>query len=61
MKVKVDFELCANLGQCALAAPEVFSMGAGGLTYDEAPAESSRDAVEEAVDVCPMQAIGLDD
>lgn len=62
MKVTVDLALCQDHGQCAIAAPEVFRMNDDGkLEYDANPDESMRDYVEEAADVCPMQAILIED
>ncbi len=58
MKVTVDLALCQDHGQCAIAAPEVFQINdEGHLEYDAAPDESVREYVEEASDVCPVQAI----
>lgn len=58
MKVYVDRSLCEDHGQCAIAAPAVFRMNdEGKLEYDPEPDDSHLDEVEEAVDVCPVQAI----
>lgn len=58
MKVSVDRSLCQNHGQCAIAAPDVFEIDDDGeLTYDGAPADGLSDDVEDAADVCPVQAI----
>ena len=60
MKVHVDRSLCDNHGQCAIAAPDVFRMNDEGiLEYDEDFAPDQLDEVEEAIDVCPVQAIVL--
>ena len=62
MKVTVDLTLCQDHGQCAIAAPEVFRINDDGkLEYDDSPDDSMRDYVEEAVDVCPVQAIEIHD
>jgi ferredoxin len=62
MKVVVDRGKCADHGQCVFAAPEVFQLDeTGKLVYDSGPEESLRDRVEEAVDVCPLQAITIED
>jgi ferredoxin len=62
MKVVVDMDMCQDHGQCCFAAPEVFQLDAAGhlvvLVTD--PDESLRDKVEEAADVCPMQAITVE-
>lgn len=62
MRVQVDRGLCQSHGQCEFAAPTVFTINDDGdLEYDEHPDEALRDAVESAADVCPMQAILVDD
>ncbi|MFN8193431.1 MAG: ferredoxin [Nocardioidaceae bacterium] len=58
MKVIVDMALCQDHGQCAIAAPDVFRINDDGkLEFEATPDESERFAVEEAADVCPVQAI----
>ena len=58
MDVVVDMDVCKNHGQCAFAAPDVFRIdSAGQLQYDAHPDDSEAGAVEDAVDVCPVQAI----
>ncbi|MEV7647311.1 ferredoxin [Arthrobacter sp. NPDC089319] len=60
--VDVDRSLCDNHGQCAIAAPEVFRMNPDGvLEYEPTLEDSLLDVVEEAIDVCPVQAIFLKD
>ena len=62
MKIVVDMDLCADHGQCVYAAPEVFQLDDNGkLVFKAEPDESLRDLVEEAADVCPMQAISIED
>jgi ferredoxin len=61
MKVVVDMNKCQDHGQCVFAAPDVFSMDAEGrLLYVPDPDEALRDEVEEAADVCPLQAIRIE-
>jgi ferredoxin len=61
MKVRVDYKICQDHGQCTIAAPKVFRMNDGGkLEYDGDPEDALRDEVEEAADVCPVQAIFVD-
>jgi ferredoxin len=58
MKVHVDRALCQDHGQCAIAAPAVFQMDDDGkLVYEPEPDDALLDEVEEAADVCPVQAI----
>ncbi|MER6630744.1 ferredoxin [Streptomyces sp. NPDC000987] len=61
MKVVVDMNKCQDHGQCVFAAPDVFSMDdAGHLVYVSEPDAALRDEVEEAADVCPLQAIRIE-
>ncbi|MEU6121999.1 ferredoxin [Streptomyces sp. NPDC047123] len=56
--VTVDMDLCQNHGQCVFAAPDVFRLDDDGrLAYVAAPDAALRDEVEDAADVCPLQAI----
>lgn len=60
MEVHVDMELCQHYGQCVFAAPEVFQLDDNGkLVYEPNPDGSVHEAVTEAIDACPMQAISL--
>lgn len=62
MKVVVDMNKCQDHGQCVFAAPDVFSLDdAGHLAYVADPDDELRDEVEEAADVCPLQAIRIED
>ncbi|ORA36278.1 ferredoxin [Mycobacterium aquaticum] len=62
MRVTVDLALCQDHGQCAIAAPNVFTMNDDGkLEYHGCPSDAERDYVEEAADVCPAQAILIED
>lgn len=61
MRVVVDLATCQDHGQCVFAAPEVFHLDdSGKLGFVPEPDEALRDAVEEAADVCPLQAIRID-
>jgi ferredoxin len=63
MRVFVDPAKCADHGQCVFAAPEVFRLDENGkLLYESDPdadIPDLADKVEEAADVCPLQAISL--
>ncbi|MGA5360257.1 ferredoxin [Streptomyces purpurascens] len=62
MKVVVDMNKCQDHGQCVFAAPDVFHMDdAGRLAYVPDPDDALCDEVEEAADVCPLQAIRIED
>jgi len=62
MKVVVDMAICQDHGQCCFAAPEVFQLDDAGklVVLIDSPDESLRDKVEEAADVCPLQAITVE-
>ncbi|WP_233598764.1 MULTISPECIES: ferredoxin [unclassified Amycolatopsis] len=60
--LEVDRERCVGTGSCVFAAPEVFSQSEVDgrvVVRDNHPGEDQREAVEEAVDVCPVAAILL--
>ena len=62
MKVHVDMNLCQSHGECVFAAPDVFDLGDDDvLTWKEEVDESRRAEVEQAVQVCPMAAIRIED
>ena len=58
MRANVDQDLCIGCGLCASLCPEVFKMN----DDDKAQAitdttDENRDAVQEAMDGCPVSAI----
>lgn len=58
MKVTVDMSLCQDHGQCAIASPAVFRMDENSkLVYEGEFDDALLSEVEEAADVCPVQAI----
>ena len=62
IRVVVDRDVCQNHGQCVFAAPQVFELDDDGeleQLQDEV-GEDLRDVVEEAADVCPVQAITVE-
>jgi len=63
MRVVVDWDLCESNALCMGAAPEVFEVRDDDLLYvlDETPDESLRAKVEQAVRLCPKQAISIQD
>jgi ferredoxin len=71
MHIVVDLNKCQDHGQCVFSAPQVFSLDEGGKLAFRHEAtgsyasgaldESLRDDVEEAADVCPLQAITVED
>ena len=62
MKIKVDMKECQHYGQCVFEAPNLFRLNENDKLEHIAEAdESERKNVENAVDVCPMQAISIVD
>ena len=63
MRVAVDYDLCQSNAVCMGVAPEVFEVRDDGFLYilDETPPEQLRAKLEEAVRLCPTQAISLAD
>ena len=71
MKVIVDLNKCQDHGQCVYAAPSLFSLDDNGrlalrhLAKDSYVSDDLDEAVwddaEEAADVCPLQAIDIEE
>ena len=62
MKVKVDFDLCESNAICMGILPEVFEVRDDDFLYilQEEPPEEMRPKIEEAVRLCPKQAISIE-
>jgi len=62
MKIVVDYDLCEANALCQKAAPAVFRVEDDDTltVLIESPDESQRAGVEEAVRLCPRQAIRLE-
>ncbi|TDQ46608.1 ferredoxin [Actinorugispora endophytica] len=62
MRVNVDFDRCESNAVCVGIAPEVFEVRDDDYLYvlQETPGEELRDRVEEAVRMCPKQAIRVE-
>jgi ferredoxin len=63
MKVLVDYDLCEANARCVEAAPEVFKVDDADNLHIlmEEPPEKLRRKVEEAIRLCPRQALSLED
>ena len=63
MHIHVDRDLCNGHGQCVLWAPEVFRMGADGISevVNDSPDASLRTKVDDAIQSCPVGALTLHD
>ncbi|TDI99733.1 MAG: ferredoxin [Deltaproteobacteria bacterium] len=61
MKIVVDYDLCEANAVCMSKAPEVFKVDDKDnlLILIESPPEDLREKVEEAVRLCPRQALTL--
>jgi ferredoxin len=60
IRISVDRAACKLHGECAAQAPEIFSFDeAGGLTYRSEIDAAAAGAAEDAVFLCPTQAITL--
>lgn len=63
MRYSIDAALCSNQGQCYAVAPDVFAEGPDGVNRDAGRTVEVRPdqepAVEDAVGVCPEQAIRI--
>jgi ferredoxin len=61
VKISVDMTRCTGHGFCEALAEDVFEVRSDGVTHllDDDPAESHREAVQEAVDTCPTRALSL--
>lgn len=62
MRVVVDFLKCESNGMCVSAAPGVFQVNDDDelIVLNETPSEAERAAVENAVRLCPKQALSLE-
>ena len=58
MKVRIDADLCTACGLCTDDVPEVFTMGddVAEVVSDDVPG-GQEDAVKDAADSCPSEAI----
>ena len=63
MKVVVDFDRCESNAVCMGIAPDVFEVRDDDFLYvlQEHPPEEMRPKMEEAVRLCPKQAISIED
>ncbi|MDV3132618.1 ferredoxin [Mycobacterium sp. 29Ha] len=58
-RVEVDLDLCQGHAMCELEAPDVFTVPKRGKVeiLDTEPPDDARDEVQNAVDMCPTQAL----
>ncbi|MGW0950120.1 ferredoxin [Streptomyces sp. NPDC002623] len=69
MRVEVDLRKCQDHGQCVYAAPDLFALDEHGRlalrahrvdVYVAKVDDARADELQEAADVCPLQAITVD-
>ncbi|MCP2167988.1 ferredoxin [Goodfellowiella coeruleoviolacea] len=62
MEIKADRERCVGAGMCVLTAPEVFDQSEDDgrvVLLTEHPEPDQVDTVQQAVELCPAQALLL--
>ena len=58
LAIDIDMDKCQNYGQCVCEAEDIFQLdGDGDIQYTKDVPDDRQDDVDNAVDVCPMQAI----
>ena len=61
MKVKVDRDLCISVGNCVAYAPTVFALDKENKAIVLDPSSVDDDALLEAAESCPENAIIIED
>jgi len=61
MKVKIDKEKCIGCGSCEAVCPDFFKMDDEYKAYFKENKEGDRDCIKEAVDICPVQVIEIEE
>ena len=63
LKVRVDVEKCIGSGHCVLTAPRIFDQRDDGMVMliDDSPAPDLHAAAHKAADLCPSQAITIEE
>ena len=58
LTIDIDMDKCQNYGQCVCEAEDIFQLdGDGNIQYTKDVPDDRQDDVDNAVDVCPIQAI----
>jgi ferredoxin len=60
VRIEIDRDRCVGSGTCEMLAPDVFEVGDDGMVALLRPAVAD-DAVQDAVQQCPTQALRLAD
>jgi ferredoxin len=63
LKVRVDLDKCIGSGHCVLIAPRIFDQRDDGVVMliDDSPAPELHGATRKAADLCPSQAITIEE
>lgn len=61
MKVKVDRDLCAGIGNCVAIAPKVFRLDTSNKVEVIDVSSTSEDKIMNAAKSCPLNAIIIED
>src|SRR5579871_3128860 len=62
VRVVVDRDVCAGTGLCERICPEVFTVEDGYSTvHPEGISDARRGSIEEAVRLCPLQALHIEE
>ena len=60
IKIDIDMDKCQHYGQCVFEAEDIFELDDDGkIEFTKEVPDERQDDVENAVDVCPMQAISF--
>jgi len=57
MVIKVNQEKCIGCGACESACPSVFKLAGPKAQIKSGEEKSDKPCVQEAIDICPVQAI----
>jgi ferredoxin len=58
--INIDLDTCQNYGQCVFEAEDIFQLDEDSkIQYTKEVPDDRLEAVENAVDVCPTQAISF--
>ena len=62
-KVRVDENKCIGAGQCVLKAPRIFDQREDGIVIllDATPPPELHEAARKAADLCPSEAITIEE
>jgi len=61
MKIKIDKEKCIGCGSCEAVCPDFFKMDDENMAYFKENEGKDEGCIKEAVDICPVQAIEIEE